>query len=121
LSPDPRLLSNQFRLGAGLWALIGAAAVFAIGQAAIAHLALGPRSAHMAAHILTMNVAAPALAVVVVAHARQSIRAFVSGKVLVIAAVLQVALLWMWHAPRIVVVGFEQPRLHAFMLGLRPN
>lgn len=106
---------NGARLGNGLWTLAGVAAALAFGQAAIAHLPLGPRSAHMAAHIFSMNAAAPALAIVLIARGRESVRAFASGRVLLAAAILQMALLWTWHAPNIVAIGFRQPWTHAFM------
>lgn len=107
--------SSEQQLSGGLPALIGGIAAIAIGQSAIAHLPLGPRSAHMAAHILTMNAAAPGLAVAVIALGRANLRAFASGRVLVVAAVLQITLLWTSHAPRIVALSFGKPWTHAIM------
>jgi putative membrane protein len=58
-------------------------------------MSLGPLSWQMAQHILLMNVAAPLLAAIVLAR-------FVPAGLsrwIAVASVLQLGLLWFWHAP----------------------
>lgn len=106
---------SEARRGVGLWALTGVATAVVIGRVVIAYLPLGPWSAHMAAHILTMNAAAPALALALIAWRRGSLPAFTSGKILGGAAALQMALLWIWHAPLVGAIGLRHPPLHMLM------
>lgn len=63
--------------------------------AGAAHLLpLGPLSAHMAGHILLMNLAAPAAALLIHTRAR-----IVRAGGLAAATLAQIALLWAWHSP----------------------
>jgi putative membrane protein len=97
----------------GLWLAVGVAvSAFVIGQLTIMYAPLGPRSAHMASHIVTMNVFAPWLAVALWSRGGEALLLFQSSKAVLLAASLQLALLWMWHAPRVVAAGAGQPWAH---------
>jgi putative membrane protein len=78
--------------------LAGAAAVGLCGMPVVALVPLGPLSAHMAHHIALMSVLAPICAVALAPLVQDRI-AWSRGAVLWIAAFLQIALLWAWHAP----------------------
>jgi putative membrane protein len=85
--------------GAALSALIGACAVMVAGGA-VPFLQLGPTSAHMALHIALMNVAAP-FAAIGLACRRGSRLPDAGWKVLWLATLVQMGLLWMSHSPAI--------------------
>ena len=98
--------SNRQPYAAGRWTPVAcaAAAVVAVGAIAISVLDMGPLSAHMAAHIAAMNVAAPLLAIVTVAidaARRPRSDGGARGGVdrLWLAAAAQLTLLWAWHVP----------------------
>jgi putative membrane protein len=75
------------------------------------YMSLGPLSWQMAQHILLMNVAAPLLAVILLAR---FIPAGISGWIGV-ASVLQLGLLWFWHAPIGAHGAAHDPAYHAAM------
>jgi putative membrane protein len=67
---------------------------------ALAAVPLGPLARHMAAHILTMSIVAPLLALAMIAApARTRSFAWGRGTNLAAATATQVLLLWAWHAP----------------------
>jgi putative membrane protein len=70
----------------------------------------GPLSAHMAQHIVLMNVLAPLLAI---AMARRLPNAARPG--LALATVLQLVLLWGWHAPPVMGMAIQSLPLHLTM------
>ncbi|MET3840397.1 cytochrome c oxidase assembly protein [Bradyrhizobium sp. OAE829] len=70
--------------------------VFAIVALIAGFLQFGPHTQHMMAHILTMNVAAPILSVIVLARRTRPARGV---SLLWLATILQITLLWSWHAP----------------------
>lgn len=71
---------------------------------------LGPLSAHMAQHILLMNLLAPVLAL-----ALWRLRPALRPGHLVLAAVMQIVLLWAWHAPPVLPAVLAVPVLHLAM------
>ena len=76
-----------------------AAIAFALGLLAARALpfaGLGPLSSHMAGHILLMNVAAPAAALLISRQIWRQIR--IPGGVAAPTAI-QIAILWAWHTP----------------------
>jgi putative membrane protein len=84
----------------GLSALVGAFAVLLGGAIVLSSVDLGPSSRHMAAHIASMNIAAPLLAVLLRAHLSARRRPSPVAA-LWLATVIQVGLLWASHAPAI--------------------
>ena len=84
-----------------------------LGQAALQTIPFGPFARHMGQHILLMNVVAPLIAVVFVKSGRM--RALVSSRFLVIATVVQLSLLWGWHAPVSLDFAHRSPLFHALM------
>ena len=72
---------------------ISAASVMAV------HVPLSPMTGHMTLHILLMNLLAPLLAGIAALHASLPSGILGSGRALVVAAVAQLALLWLAHAP----------------------
>ena len=94
-------------------AAIGAGAVLALG--AIMLPPYGPQAGHMAAHIASMNVAAPLLAALVATRRRLPD----SRPALLWAATLgQIVLIWAFHAPAIHAVATSHPWLWLGMHGL---
>jgi putative membrane protein len=69
--------------------------VLAVGTLLAGFLEFGPHARHMAAHILTMNVAAPVLAIALARWKRPA----GSVSLLWYATFFQIAVLWAWHAP----------------------
>jgi putative membrane protein len=74
-------------------------------------MSVGPLTLLMGTHILMMNVAAPALAL---ALGRMMSIPADSGAALAAPTCLQIALLWLWHAPG-VMSGAHLPAAHAAM------
>lgn len=70
--------------------------VLAVGTVLAGLLDFGPHARHMAAHILAMNVVAPVLAVIALAR-RKGLPG--GASLLWLATVVQIAMLWVWHAP----------------------
>ncbi len=105
-------LASSIQIRNGLLAAGAAVAYFALGLPLIA-LPLGPRAAHMVSHILLMNALAPALASAIIS--RFGDRAPASARVLIAATVLQLALLWTWHAPNLWGLALRTPLVHALM------
>lgn len=66
---------------------------------------IGALSGHMALHILAMNFVAPAIAL-----AWRS-GAGCGGKALLVAAAVQMVLLWAWHVPSVLALGMDAPFL----------
>jgi putative membrane protein len=63
-------------------------------------LGLGPLSHHMTQHILLMNIAAPLMAWgLTTLRSHTAVYRNAHSKFLVAASILQIALLWAWHAP----------------------
>ncbi len=94
-------------------AAIGAIAVLALG--AIMLPPYGPQAGHMAAHIASMNVAAPLLAALVATRRRLPD----ARPALLWAATLgQIVLIWGFHAPAIHAVATSHPWLWLGMHGL---
>lgn len=75
---------------------------------------LGPRSAHMAFHIVTMNAIAPLAAI---SWARVGpVRGFpASDRALIVGLILQIGVLYAWHLPGVVGTGEGRPFFHAAM------
>ena len=59
-------------------------------------LEIGPQAQHMTAHILSMNVAAPMLAAIVLGRSTRPAR---GATLLWLATFAQITVLWIWHAP----------------------
>ena len=81
-------------------------------QAQVLLASFGPVSAGMAAHILLMNLLAPAVAIwgsAVLAPAARRVPGLVA------AMVVQLLLLWAWHAPPSLAAAMGQPALHLVM------
>jgi putative membrane protein len=76
--------------------------------------ASGPRSAHMAAHIFVMNALAPIMAL---GAARCGFLhgVFGWGRALAAGAILQIAILYAWHAPGVIAGVENRPIAHAAM------
>jgi putative membrane protein len=70
--------------------------ILAVGTLLAGFLEFGPHARHMAAHILAMNVAAPVLAAITLVRWKRQ-RGSVS--LLWFATFVQIAMLWVWHAP----------------------
>jgi putative membrane protein len=81
-------------------------------QAQVLLASFGPVSAGMAAHILLMNLFAPAAAILSSAALVPAARR-VPG--LAAAMVVQLLLLWGWHAPPSLAAAMERPGLHLVM------
>lgn len=108
--PTPRT-----RIRRPLSLVAGVLASIVLGQIALSALPLGPRATHMASHILLLNAAAPALALVTIAVYGAQAPVFLSAKLLAAATFLQLALLWTWHAPIVLALAARQPIAHALM------
>jgi len=75
---------------------------------------VGPLSADMAGHILLMNLLAPVVAIWV---ARSSPPLAFRLRGLTAATMMQLLLLWGWHAPPALVAAMDRPGLHLAMQG----
>jgi putative membrane protein len=71
----------------------------------------GPLSLHMAQHILLMNV----VALVVAAVLLRGLTAMPIHRSSWIAAIVQIALLWIWHAPPVMNAAMQDTGLHVTM------
>jgi len=76
-------------------------------QVGVLLAAFGPAAAAMAVHILLMNFVAPAVAV--------WCAGFRAVRGLVAATIVQLLLLWGWHAPPSLGAAMERPELHLAM------
>jgi putative membrane protein len=81
-------------------------------QAILAHF--GPLSAGMAGHILLMNLLAPAIAVLTVRSSPSLVRHF---RRLAPPVIVQLLLLWGFHAPPSLAAAMERPGLHLATAG----
>lgn len=81
--------------------LIGAIAVPAASLLALTVPSFGPLSLHMAVHIACMNVIAPLAALALSSIETAAIRAWSTPSLLWLATLLQLALLWAAHSPRV--------------------
>ena len=97
---------------AALPATASAVAVLAAGMLILLFYDLGPQSAHMAAHIALMNVAAPLAAIRLAGRLPPLVR---PATMLWAATVTQIALLWIWHAPSLQQAAMHAPALQGFM------
>ncbi len=102
---------SGIRIRNGLLVAGVALAYFAI----LIALPLGPRAAHMASHILLMSALAPALASAIISGFDDRAPGFASARVLGAATILQLGLLWAWHAPNLWGLAFRDPLVHALM------
>jgi putative membrane protein len=95
-------------------AIASIAAVGVAGVAIVLSLDFGPLSAHMARHIALMNVAAPAFAIILAHHPLARV-----GRPAPLWAigVLQIVLLWAWHAPSMQRLSMEFEMLQMLMHG----
>ena len=107
-------LASSIQIRNGLLAAGAALAYFALGLPLIA-LPLGPHAVHMASHILLMNTLAPVLASTIIASFGDRAPGFASARVLIAATVLQLALLWTWHAPNFWGPVLREPLVHVLM------
>ena len=96
-------------------ALTSAGAVLAVGAIIALSDDLGPQARHMGLHILSMNVVAPVLAGVMITH-RQGPGARPSW--LWIATLVQIAVLWVSHAPTVQAAAMTIPGLRLATHGL---
>ena len=94
-------------------AMMSAGAVLAAGLVTLPLFDLGPLSLHMAVHLAVMNVAAPLSAIVLArrlpAVARRPALFWAAGLV-------QIVLLWAWHAPSMQQAAAGSTGLHLVML-----
>ncbi len=96
-------------------AVASAVAVLVAGTTILGVYDLGPESRHMVAHIVSMNVAAPLLAAFMAVHlASPGIR----PAWLWTATLLQIVLLWAWHAPAVYSAVAGAPALQFVLHGL---
>jgi putative membrane protein len=72
---------------------------------------LGFLSTHMAQHIILMNVLAPMAALML----RRTL-GLVSSESLTPATVVQIVLIWAWHAPPILPIAVADPLMHTVMM-----
>lgn len=100
-------------------AVASAAAVFIAGALILGFYELGHESGHMVAHIVSMNVVAPLIAAFIAARRAA---AATPASWLWSATLLQIVLLWSWHAPVVynAVAGAPilQAALHAGLLAI---
>lgn len=75
----------------------------------------GPLAVHMAVHILLMNIVAP-LTGLGLSRVLQNSRA-ISGRLLGLATLVQIAGLWAWHAPPFLYRALESSSVHLLMNG----
>ncbi|WP_368744797.1 cytochrome c oxidase assembly protein [Desertibaculum subflavum] len=78
---------------------------------------VGPLAQHMALHVLTMNLVAPliALGLLRIPGFADPGKLLFGASSLIIATVLQLALLWGWHAPAALAAALGDHALHAAM------
>jgi putative membrane protein len=88
------------------WAAV--AALIGGGAAFLAVAPLGPLTRHMGAHILLMNVVAPALAIALMLSVR-TVEQLPLRRTLAIACGAQIFLLWAAHAPGAIVAAMHRP------------
>lgn len=74
---------------------------------------MGPVVAHMAVHILLMNLVAPLAALGASRSWREGPE--ISGGVLGLATLTQLSALWGWHAPPLLKHALESPSTHVLM------
>ena len=96
-------------------ALTSAGAVFLIGAIIVLSCDSGPQARHMGLHILAMNVVAPAVAGIFVAHWR---RRDTKPSWLWIATVAQIAVVWISHAPPVQTAAMAFPGIQLAAHGL---
>lgn len=96
-------------------AAISASLVGLAGLPVLGLIDLGPLSAHMALHILLMNVVAPLAAAFLVRSEADVPR---RARLLWAAAGLQLAVLWAWHAPPLQDAGAHSAVLQLLLHGL---
>ena len=121
--PSPSLFSAAFfkrsddvcasPRAAFLWSGCAVASLL-LGEIALANAGLDPIARHMGSHMVLMNAVAPLLALAVIASGRGLSR-MASGYALTAATVLQLALLWGWHAPPALGVALQTAAGHAAM------
>jgi putative membrane protein len=95
----------------------GAAAIacLVVGMKASVIAAAGPLTRHMMTHIVLMNAVAPLLALAIAAMRRVS-PVSASGRSLAAASLVQLALLWGWHAPAALAAAHRLSALHALAM-----
>lgn len=91
---------SRSRPGWSIRLSFGAAAISAASLMA-AHLPLSPMTGHMTLHILLMNLLAPLLAWIATLSSASPWGNLGSTRALVVAAVFQIVLLWLAHAPSV--------------------
>jgi putative membrane protein len=76
------------------------------------NLIVSSLAVHMGLHVLLMNAAAPIAA----AQARSVLESFrIGGCGLALATLIQIALLWAWHAPSVLERALDSALLHGIM------
>jgi putative membrane protein len=93
----------------------GAVASLLLGGIALTVAPLGALAHHMAMHLLLMNAVAPLVALAVRAAARTPVPGLASWRAPMGASVVQLVLLWGWHAPPALVLALGIPAIHAVM------
>lgn len=96
-------------------AIANAMAVLVAGLLLVPLFEFRPLPAHMALHIMLMNVAAPLLAA---AMARNAVAHSDRAAMVWIIAVMQMVLLWAWHAPALQQQAMQS---HALQLGMHAS
>jgi len=86
-----------------------------LGAIALSAAPLDALARHMATHLLLMNAVAPLVALAVRASARMSTSGPPPTRMLVAASVVQLALLWGWHAPPALALAVRMPAVHVMM------
>lgn len=96
-------------------AIASAGAVLVAGTIILSVYSLGPEARHMVAHIVSMNVVAPLIAAALAVRltAITTRPAFLWS-----ATLLQIVLLWAWHAPAVYNAVAGAPLLQLAMHGL---
>lgn len=95
-------------------AIASSGAVLIAGTLVLSLYELGPESRHMVAHIVSMNVLAPLIAAFI---ALRYSRAATPVSWLWSATLLQILLLWAWHAPAVYSAAASEPLLQAGLHG----
>jgi putative membrane protein len=95
-------------------AIASSGAVLIAGTLVLSFYELGHESRHMVAHIVSMNLLAPLIAAFIV---RRRSNAATPASWLWSATLLQILLLWTWHAPAVYSAGASEPLLQAGLHG----
>lgn len=104
---------NEVRKAA--WFVLLAGAVLVAGLFGLNMADAGPITGHMGTHILLMNFVAPLVAVGVGAGSALRIPLLAQLETVLLAGMVQIALLWAWHAPSVLPAAMASHLGHLAM------